>query len=258
MNSVPVFILSDFGCRDTYTAQMKAAILSFAGYGTPVIDLTSGVGRGNLLQGAFHLRASLPTLPEGSVTLAVVDPGVGGPRGGLAALWQGRYLVAPDNGLVSLLEPPVVFWKLPPPDPSVSSTFHGRDWFAPCAARLAVDPEWTSFLEPMDGPVLLPSTLPEFNGSRVSLTVLHTDSFGNCILGIDTSRGSGLSVRTVSTPVGDTAVRTVAYYDEAIGNELLFIGGSQGFMELAVKGGSAAELLGLEPGMRIGLKTEQR
>lgn len=253
MNSSPVFILTDFGTDDTYTGQMKASVLSFAGYGTPVVDLTNRVGRGNVLQGAYHLRASLPHLPAGSVTLAVIDPGVGSSRGGLAAVWDDRFVVAPDNGLISLLPSSVSFRKLPPPDHRASNTFHGRDWFAPCAARLAVDPGWTEFLEPLNDPVRLLSCEPVFTGTTVEVAVLHTDIFGNCILGLDS--GCGLNVNTVSADTGDFTCKNVHCYSDARGNELLILCGSQGFMELAVKGGSAAELTGLEPGMRVKLTT---
>ena len=248
-----MFILSDFGTDDTYAAQMKASVLSFAGYSTPVVDLTNRVGRGNVLQGAYHLRASLPHLPEGSVTLAVVDPGVGSSRGGLAAVWHGRFVVAPDNGLISLIPPPVSFLKLPPPDPTASRTFHGRDWFAPCAARLAVDPGWTDFLESLEDPVRLLSCEPEYTGATVMVTVLHTDSFGNCILNLDS--GCGLRVKTVSVEKGEFTCRKVDCYSEARGSELLFLRGSQGFMELAVNDDSAAELLDLQAGMRVKLIT---
>jgi len=255
MITSPVFILSDFGTRDTYAAQMKAAILSFTGYGTPVVDLTHEVNRGSIIHGAFHLRAALPHLPEGSVTLAVVDPGVGSSRGGLAALWRGRYLVAPDNGLVSLLEPPVSLWKLPPPDSSVSKTFHGRDWFAPCAARLSVDPGWKDFLTILDDPVLLPRAAPVFQSSGIITAVLHEDRFGNCVLSIDSKRGIALKATKVFVSGGEVPVRMAGFYGEGRVNELMLIAGSQGFMELAVRDGSAAELLGLEPGMTVKLQT---
>ncbi len=254
----PVFILSDFGDQDTYTAQMKAAILSFAGFDTPVIDLTWNVQRGNVLHGAFHLSAALPRLPEGSVTLAVVDPGVGTGRLGLAALWRGRYVVAPDNGLVSMLPEPMSIWKLPPPGDEVSSTFHGRDFFAPCAARLSVDPGWTEFLEPLSDPVLLRVSPGEPAGDRLAAEVLHTDHFGNCLLNITHELAGGLTVTGIVTPGGILPLKTVrCYADGTPGEELLFLSGSQGFMEIASSGGSAAELLGLAPGMGVSLTVKE-
>lgn len=254
----PVFILSDFGAEDTYTAQMKAAILSFAGYDTPVIDLTPNVGRGNVLHGAFHLRAALPHLPEGSVTLAVVDPGVGTDRLGLAAMWRGRYLVAPDNGLVSLLPGPVSLWKLPPVERSSSNTFHGRDYFAPCAARLSVDPCWTESLEPHGNPVLLPLSPVEPCPEGLAASVLHTDHFGNCILSLTPEQVAGVVVTGLIASGGTIPLRTVrCYADDPSGRELLFLSGSQGFMEIALSGGSAAEILHLTPGMDVLLAVKE-
>lgn len=254
----PVFILSDFGAKDTYTAQMKAAILSFAGYDTQVIDLTWSVHRGNVLHGAFHLRAALPHLPEGSVTLAVVDPGVGTDRLGLAALWRGRYLVAPDNGLVSLLPEPVSLWKLPPPEKNASNTFHGRDYFAPCAARLSVDPGWTEFLKPHGNPVLLQVPQGEPGVEGLAASVLHIDHFGNCILSLTPEQVAGIVVTGLIAPGGTIPLKTArCYADDPSGRELLFLSGSQGFMEIACSGGSAAESLHLSPGMNVFLAVKE-
>jgi S-adenosylmethionine hydrolase len=258
MIKIPVFILSDFGYEDTYTAQMKAAIMSFAGYDTPVIDLTQNVLPGNILQGAFHLRAALPNLPEGSVTLAVVDPGVGGSRLGLAALWRERFIVAPDNGLISLLDSPAKVWKLPPPDNYASSTFHGRDYFAPCAARIAVDPGWPLFLEPLEKPVLILPEAPRARGCSIWVTVLHTDHFGNCVLALDPFRVSGKLIKGLMTASGEVPVKRVDRYEEGeVGDELLLLHGSQGFLEIALRNGSAALMLGLQAGVEIQLIAEK-
>lgn len=255
MMRTPVFFLSDFGNSDTYAAQMKAAVLSFSGYDTPVVDLTHEVPRGSIIQGAFHLRASLPHLPEGSVTVAVVDPGVGSSRKGLAALWRGRYLVAPDNGLISLLHSPISLWELPRTDAIQSSTFHGRDWFAPCAARLAVDPGWTDFMKPLEDPVLNVPVAPVLSDSSAAVTVLHTDSFGNCILGMDSGGNYGVKVSAIAAAEGNIPVTEADYYSQGAPGEVLLIPGSQGFMELALRNDSAAERLNLKPGMEIRLIT---
>lgn len=250
----PVFILSDFGSSDTYVAQMKAAILSFSGYDTPVIDLTHEVEPGNVLHGAYHLRSSLPYLPEGSVTLAVVDPGVGSDRLGLAAFWQGRFIVAPDNGLITMLPEPLKIWKLPPPESSVSPTFHGRDVFAVCAARLAVDPGWTSYLEPLESPVLIEEPKSLLEGNTLSCIVLHVDHFGNCILSIKTSDLGQFAPAALVTTDGDVPLAPVSAYQQAPADDrVLFLRGSQGFYELAFNGESAAENLNLKPGHRLTL-----
>ncbi|MEA3267148.1 MAG: SAM-dependent chlorinase/fluorinase [Candidatus Fermentibacteria bacterium] len=253
-----MFILSDFGYSDTYVAQMKAVILSFAGYDTPVIDLTHGVLPGNILQGAYHLRSALHELPEGSVTLAVIDPGVGSDRLGLAALWRGRFIVAPDNGLLSLLPGPVRVWKLPPPDPGSSHTFHGRDVFAVCAAKLAVDPGWTSYLEPHENPLMLKETTCVFSREELSVAVLHVDNFGNCVLGATAEDLKLITPLTLLSSGQDIPlIQVESYYQSPVDAAVLFLTGSAGFCELAVNGGSAAEKLHLKPGSRITLKIKR-
>ena len=236
---------------------MKAEILSFSGYDTPVIDLTHMVEPGNILQGAYHLRSSLPHLPEGSVTLAVVDPGVGSERSGLAVFWQGRFVVAPDNGLITMLNGPLKAWKLPPPEPGSSTVFHGRDLFARCAARIAVDPGWTSYLDPLD-PVFLEEQKPVFNGSILSVAVLHVDHFGNCILGVSSEDMKGAAPVALVSDLCETPLFPVSSYHQAPADDtLLFLQGSQGFYELALNGRSASEKLDLLPGHRISINVKR-
>ncbi|HPJ29410.1 MAG TPA: SAM-dependent chlorinase/fluorinase [Candidatus Sabulitectum sp.] len=257
MAGFPVFILSDFGTHDTYAAQMRSAILSFAGYDTPVVDLTHQVPRGNVTSGAFHLRACLPFLPPGSVTLAVVDPGVGTERRGLAALWRERLVVCPDNGLISFLTPHLALFQLPPPDPAASSTFHGRDWFAPCAARLSVDPGWTDSLQPLEDPVLLrfPGSLS--GDGSISATVIHVDGFGNSVLSIESSREIPAGELTLKWSGGSRPLMRVTCYQEAQRDKAAILRGSQGFWEIAFQGGSAGDLLGLTSGEGIEILLER-
>ncbi len=235
---------------------MKAAILSFSGYDTPVIDLTHEVEPGNVLHGAFHLRAALPHLPEGSVTLAVVDPGVGSSRLGLVALWRGRFIVAPDNGLVSMLPGPLKTWQLPHDDSSSSKTFHGRDVFAECAAKVAINPGWTSFLEELEKPVLLPQPETSVKGELLYTSVLHVDNFGNCILAVasdDLREFTPDFLTTDSTPDEIPLVAVDSYYQSPESDSVLLVLGSQGFYELALNGRSASEHLDLLPGCSITL-----
>ncbi len=251
MAGFPVFLLSDFGTHDTYAAQMRSAILSFAGYDTPLADLTHHVPRGSVLEGAFHLRACLPFLPPGSVTLAVVDPGVGTERRGLAALWRERLVVCPDNGLISFLPPPVPLFQLPPPEPSSSSTFHGRDWFAPCAARLSVDPGWIDSMKPLEDPVLLRFPESLSGEGSISAAVIHVDSFGNAILSIESTREIPSGDMTIRWRGGSRPLVRVDCYQEAQPDEAAILRGSQGFWEIAFRGGSAGEILGLKAGEQI-------
>lgn len=238
---------------------MKAAILSFSGYDSPVVDLTHMVEPGNILQGAYHLMSSLPHLPEGSVTLAVVDPGVGSSRLGMAALWQGRFIVAPDNGLITMMKGPLKSWKLPPAEPDSSSVFHGRDVFARCAARLAVDPGWTWYLDPLEDPVLLDEQKPVLSGDILSAVVLHVDHFGNCILGITQDDLLQYAPIALVSDGRETPLLTVTSYHQAPADDaFLFLKGSQGYFEMALNRKSAADKLGLSPGHRIVFKVKRR
>lgn len=252
----PLFILSDFGYGDTYVAQMKAVILSFAGYDTPVIDLTHEVEPGNILHGAFHLYSALPHLPEGSVTLAVVDPGVGSNRFGLAALWRGRFIVAPDNGLISMLSGQIRTWKLPQGLSSSSMTFHGRDVFAEAAARLAVNPGWTSFLDELSKPVILKQPDTSIKDDSVQTSVLHVDNFGNCVLAVacdDLNEFVPLSLISDRFPSRISLIEVDSYYQSPEADAVLMLRGSQGFFELALNGKSAAKFLNLIPGCSLTL-----
>lgn len=248
----PFFLLSDFGGDDCYVAQMKAALMDLCGGNAPMVDLTHRVAPGSVREGAFHLMTSVPRIPEGSVVLAVVDPGVGTGRRGLACMTEGRIVVGPDNGLLSWLDAEDLR-LLPPPEPGASGTFHGRDWFAPMAARLAVNPQWMQRLEPCSDPVLLPRGCFRRNGGSAEFQVAHVDRFGNCILWIRPRQIEGFHPGFVRTGSGRFPLaRAVCYSSGKEG--VLMLEGSQGFMELAVDSGRADVFLGLAPGDRAMLE----
>jgi S-adenosyl-L-methionine hydrolase (adenosine-forming) len=249
-----VFLLSDFGISDTYVAQMKAVILSQLSSETAIVDLTHSVKAGSVIEGAFHLHISSPVIPAGSVVVAVVDPGVGTLRRGVVCSVGGSLYVGPDNGLFGLL-PICKSWRLPDPSPGSSSTFHGRDVFAPAGARLIIDPGWVSYLEPVANDKLVSSSLemPVREDSCIKASVAHIDSFGNVILWLSTSFAFGFHPSILQLPSGQQEVITeVTAYAQNPG--ILYLSGSQGLMEIAIDGGDASELLGLTAGDRIELK----
>lgn len=248
------YLLSDFGQSETYVGQMKAVLDSMAPPGTAMVDLTHEVGRGSVTEGAFHLWAVAPVLPSGSVVLAVVDPGVGTGRRGLAVLSRGVHFIGPDNGIFGLLHAENA-WELPPPPPGSSSTFHGRDLFAPSAARILLDPGWTGSLRPVDLSTMVSTGVesPSFREGGLEVTVIHTDRFGNVILWMDPGAYEDLVPSGVVLPSGEERPLTpAATYGH--GEGLLYLKGSQGCMELAFSGGSAAGILGISPGDRIILR----
>lgn len=252
-----IFILTDFGTADTYVAQMKGVLLSAVPPNTALVDLTHGVRPGSVQEGAFHLYASQGAIPPGSVVLAVVDPGVGTSRRGVICSSGGILYVGPDNGLFGLLNVREA-WALPPVPEGSSSTFHGRDLFAPAAARLVIHPGWVSFLEKievveMEKLAIQPPVETE-GGPKV--TVAHVDGFGNVLLWMDAGRYG--EFRPAAAVLPDGSVREVVPADTYGENRgVLFLRGSQGCMELAVSGGSAADVLGLSPGDRIELRKNE-
>ncbi len=251
-----VFLLSDFGISDTYVAQMKAVILSLCSEGTAIVDLTHNVKQGSVSEGAFHLYVFHKHVSAGSVVVAVIDPGVGTARRGVICEVAGVFYSGPDNGLFGLL-PIGRAWKLPDPQAGSSCTFHGRDVFAPAAARLIIDPGWVDSLEPIEKESLVPSVIekPMREAGGLKVSVAHVDKFGNIVLWLPVS--SAYHPALLQLPGGEVEIVTeVKTYGDNPG--VLFFQGSQGFMEIAVSGGSASDLLGLRTGDRILLINKER
>src|SRR5438067_5087064 len=185
-----IALLTDFGSRDHYAGTMKAVALGICPDAT-LVDISHEVPAHDVLAGALELAASYKYFPAGTVFLAVVDPGVGSTRRGIAADTGDYKFVAPDNGVLTL-----VFDEHPPKKvvelterkyarPSVSRTFEGRDRFAPAAAWLAKGIELSALGRPVQDYQTL--TVPEAAAADRSLTgsVLRVDRFGNLVTNID-------------------------------------------------------------------------
>jgi S-adenosylmethionine hydrolase len=249
-----ITFLSDYGLADDFVGVCHGVIAGICP-DARVIDLTHGVPRGDVRAGALILRGALPHVPVG-VHLAVVDPGVGGDRRAVAlALADGRVLVGPDNGLLSLAGPvleAVDIGSSPFVLTPVSATFHGRDIFAPVAARLAGGAELAEAGEPIDpaGLVVLPLTRARVLDGTLFAHALYLDQFGNIQLDASPSE-SGLragdrlavSVRGESWP--GSYGRTFA--DVSPGDLLVYEDASRQ-LAVAVNEGSAADRLGISVG----------
>src|SRR2546428_9769579 len=131
-----VTLLTDFGLDDAYVGAMKGAILTLHAKAS-VIDITHGVRPFAVLQGAFLLDSAWRSFPPGTVHVAVVDPGVGSDRKAIAFKAADHFFVGPDNGLFTFLNDPISETVELATQPEAAPTFHGRDVFAPVAARLA-------------------------------------------------------------------------------------------------------------------------
>jgi S-adenosylmethionine hydrolase len=256
----PITFLSDYGYEDEFAGVCRAVISQIAP-GAPLIDLTHGIARQDVRQGAVALAKALPSCPPG-VHLAVVDPAVGSERRAVAvAAREGRILVGPDNGLLSraldrlggALEA-VELSRSPFRLEPVSATFHGRDLFAPVAAHLALGARLEEAGESIDASSLMELDLPapQVSAGEVVAHAIHVDGYGNVTLNLDASMladgplAPGDALEVVAPGGRWEAVWARTFADVSPAQVLLFED-SSGAVALAVSGGSAAGLMDLRP-----------
>jgi S-adenosylmethionine hydrolase len=261
----PVCFLSDFGLADDFVGTCKGVMLRIAP-GVSIIDLTHEVPGFEVETGAEILQHATRYMPADTVYLAVVDPGVGTKRRELALrAGSGALLVGPDNGLLvpaaeSLggISGACVLteerFHLHP----VSSTFHGRDVFAPVAAHLAAGVGLSDLGEPVDPSSLMrlrPASVREDEGAGLVTRIISIDRFGNARLSImqeESGLGYGDALQ-VDAGDGGMSVRYVETFGSAKAGELVLLPDSHWRLSLAINKGSAAQALALEVGGKIRL-----
>ena len=241
-----IVLLTDFGHQDPYVGQMKGSILRHAPEAV-LVDLCHEIRPHDTRQAAFMLEASHAHFPDQAIFVCVVDPGVGTNRDLLLARWREHWFLAPDNGLLDFLHAhPAAWWKLPPPPSGSSQTFHGRDIFAPAAARLALG-ESPDVLgrraHPADPGSQKSSRAARLDSETIACRVGHVDHFGNCLLDLPIQP----LLRHWRLPHGQE-VDLAATYAEIAPGRIGLIAGSQGVMELAMNQQSCARCIGLSPG----------
>ena len=262
-----ITLTTDFGTQDAYVSAMKGAILSIAS-DTRLVDISHQISPQDVMEAAFVLQGAVPYFPDGTVHLVVVDPGVGSDRQAIALRHDNQWFVGPDNGVFSLLlnqEPPDEIVVLDNPkawrSESPSSTFHGRDIFAPAAAHLAAGASLQEVGSPIDDMSSLRWALPMVVQHTVEGWVAHIDRFGNCITNIrrDTIAEAfpSIDVEQLATPNAQTSFPLKCYVGSTILDALhptyasvaegdpLMLFGSTGFLEIAVNSGHAAQLLNI-------------
>ena len=255
-----VCFLTDFGLRDDFVGTCHGVIKRIAP-SAEIIDVTHGVPAQAVLQGALILANTLPYMPVG-VHLAVVDPGVGGPRRALALRDRGgRLFVGPDNGLLipaAELAGIADAYELANPAyalETISRTFHGRDLFAPAAAHLAAGVSLEELGPPIDPGQLVRLDLPEprFGDEVVEALTLYVDSFGNIALNLtrdDVEQAGivvGAWVELEHDGEGYYAVAARTFADARAGDVILYEDSYRN-MSVAISGGNAAALLHAQPG----------
>ncbi|MBU0718782.1 MAG: SAM-dependent chlorinase/fluorinase [Planctomycetes bacterium] len=245
-----ITLITDFGMRDHYAGVLKGVIWGI----TPnarIADITHEIGPGDILHGAYVLRQCWSWYPAGSIHVAIVDPGVGTDRGIIVGAYSGRFVVAPDNGLVTLIHGDMsaealyavqnARYSASTPSP----TFHGRDIIAPIAAHLAAGVRPEEFGVAIAAPVMLPIALEaESVGADLRGSVLHVDRFGTLVTNIRHTQLAALSQggAVVEVLVNDVAVGTIrsTFSDVPPGDPVAFIG-SAGLLEIAINQGRAAD-----------------
>ena len=267
-----ITLTTDFGLADGYVAAMKGVILSI-NPDARLVDISHEIKPQNVAEGAFVLGKTYRYFPQGTIHLAVVDPGVGTNRRAIILRTPQAFFVAPDNGLLagvlSDASPEATttgvlgdeleamatamatavaitnarYWRS-----AVSATFHGRDIFAPVAAYLSLGTPLAEFGERISS-IVMPSqslTKRRPDGSLAG-QVMHIDHFGNLVTGI---RETELPKGAISVSIaGRTLKRVRRTYAE--GEGLIALVGSSGLLEIAVNGGSARELTGAEVGDEV-------
>jgi S-adenosylmethionine hydrolase len=256
-----VTLLSDFGARDQYVSEMKGTLFTLCPSAT-VVDISHEIEKFNVRMGAFVLASASSYFPEGTIHVAVVDPGVGRSRRSLLIDTSRAIYIGPDNGILipaaaqdgikaaySIENPR--FMRTP-----VSSTFHGRDVFAYAAAKIACGADYSDIGPGISDPV--PAAFPKATASRgqLSCEVILADSFGN-IVTTALEKDMAVSGIEIGSRVKARARRRVftldivrSYSDSPAGRGVLLLG-SHGFLEVAVNKGSAAKCFRLRTGDKL-------
>jgi S-adenosylmethionine hydrolase len=236
-----IFLFTDFGSSDLYVGQVKAVLQERAPK-VPVIDLLHDAPRFNVKAAAHLLAAFAVRLPKRSVTLAVVDPGVGGRRKPVAVRADGRWFVGRDNGLISVaaaraknIEVYSIGWR----PKALSASFHGRDLFAPVAAMLARGDRKTAKLKK--------AALAVSFGADDLPEVIYVDHFGSQVTGLR----AGAAPQSRKLVINGRDIPYARVFSKVRQGEVFWYENSLGLIELAANSASAQQVLGCKLGDRL-------
>jgi S-adenosylmethionine hydrolase len=252
-----IALLSDFGTRDHYAGTMKGVMIGICPDVT-FVDITHDITPHDVMEGALQLAASCRYFPAGTIFLAVVDPGVGSSRRGIAVEAGDYRFVAPDNGVLTgaLRDVPpkriVELTERRYARPTVSRTFEGRDRFAPAAAWMAKGIQLSALGRAVTSYHQIEIPQPQV-GDQLAGVVLLIDRFGNLVTNIDRRTFESFTrAQPVALKVNDHAIaRVVATYSDIRAGEVCALFGSTEHLEFAVNGGSAADTLGVAKGAKV-------
>lgn len=252
-----VALFSDFGRQDVYAGVLRGLIKSLSPE-AEVVDMCHMIPPGDRYAAAFMLLSAVPFLPRGSIHLCVVDPGVGTERQILAVRAGGHTFVAPDNGLLA----PVVEALGGATDMRYltneklqrkrrSATFHGRDIMAPVVAHLVRGIDFAMVGDVATEITDLPGFAPAIGPDRAVGRVLHVDGFGNLATNLLLGELEGAPTGWRVLVAGQEIERWGTTFADAPPGGLIVYTGSVGFLEVACRGGNAADSLGVAPGSEV-------
>jgi hypothetical protein len=260
-------LLSDFGLKDPYVAEMKAVISTISPE-AKIIDISHSIEKFNIRMGAFVLASASRYFPKGTVHVGVVDPSVGTNRRALLVETEHAFYIGPDNGLLTLgtqsdkIQHVYAITNTRLMLPYVSFTFHGRDVFAPAAAHLANGTLPADFgTETMD--YVIPTfAAPVSKGMELTGEVLHIDDFGNIITNItsknlekiEAKRQKFLTVRLMNKT---SKIRFCKAYGDVTAKDMLALIGSHDFLEISVNQGNASKKLKTKAGDALTVSLER-
>lgn len=237
-----IALFTDFGLAGPYTGQMLA-VLHRDAPGVPAISLFADAPAGQPKPCAYLLAAYAAWFPPGTVFLAVIDPGVGSARRGVIVEGDGRRYVGPDNGLFELVMRRAAStrtWEITWQPPGLSASFHGRDLFAPVAARLAAGADPASLARPIE-------PLREPGWPHDLAEIVYIDHYGNAMTGL---RGASVPPAAQIAAGGHTIPPARTFSAVPEGTAFWYVN-SNGLVEIAVNRGRASDVLGLAVGTAI-------
>jgi S-adenosyl-L-methionine hydrolase (adenosine-forming) len=251
-----ITLLSDFGLRDYFVGAVKGVMLSLNPDVT-FVDISHEIPPQDIFTGAFTLNQAYSCFPAGTIHFAVVDPGVGTTRKVLAATAAGHYFVAPDNGILTYImeaNEDFVAYEITADHyfrKPVSATFHGRDVFAPVAAWISRRIDLHQFGPVLQSPVRLQiPALKRVRDALIQGTILAVDRFGNLITNLK-PEDIPIPFKILAGQREITGLRKT--YGEGMPGEVIVVPGSAGFLEITIKGASAAATLNMKAGAPVGV-----
>ncbi|HEX4962039.1 MAG TPA: SAM-dependent chlorinase/fluorinase [Thermoanaerobaculia bacterium] len=256
-------LLTDFGTEDYYVAAVKGTVLRLAP-GTTLVDVSHQVPPGDVATAAFLLGAAAPAFPEGTVHMAVVDPGVGSRRRILAVRTPVARFVAPDNGLLTpVLDAAVSVRAVERGDLFLAGpgqTFHGRDRFAPVAAWLLRGGGEAELGPEIGDPYRLSVPPPRREAGKICGRIAHIDRYGNLVTDLPAAwLPAGPCRARVSGGAGEKiASLRVSHYAEIPAGEAALLTGSLGTVELSMNGDDLAHHWGIRRGDAVQIVWEER